>query len=138
MIAHLLEATLLLALAILIAHIPRLAARSRYAIVFAALMKFAIPSAIVPRLLAAFGIDLAGMKGTIVISAMGPLSVANLPQKAAAIWPIAAIATWAVIAVALLVRSYVRGRSSVRRALAGGGGAGRPRLRAPAPGRQHT
>ncbi|MEA2343772.1 MAG: hypothetical protein QOF63_1941, partial [Thermoanaerobaculia bacterium] len=33
MIAHLLESTLLLAIAILIAHIPRLAARTRYAIV---------------------------------------------------------------------------------------------------------
>ena len=41
MIVHLLESTLLLAIAILIAHIPRLAARTRYAIVFAALMKFA-------------------------------------------------------------------------------------------------
>ena len=52
MIVHLLESTLILALAILIAHVPRLAARTRYTIVFAALMKFAIPSAIVPRMLA--------------------------------------------------------------------------------------
>jgi beta-lactamase regulating signal transducer with metallopeptidase domain len=118
MIAHLLESTLLLALAILIAHLPRLAARSRYAIVFAALMKFAIPSAIVPRFLTAFGIDLSGMKGTIVIRAIGPLSMVNLPQKTAVIWPIAAIAIWAAIAVALLTRSFLRGRSSVRRALA--------------------
>jgi beta-lactamase regulating signal transducer with metallopeptidase domain len=118
MIAHLLESTLLLAIAILIAHIPRLAARTRYTIVFAALVKFAIPSAIVPRLLAAFGIDLTGMKGTIVISAMGPLSMVNLPQNAPAIWPMILIAIWAVIAVALLARSFVRGRTSVRRALA--------------------
>src|SRR3954453_15340918 len=118
MIAHLLESTLLLAIAILIAHIPRLAARTRYTIVFAALMKFAIPSAIVPRLLAELGIDLTGMKGTIVISAMGPLSMPNLPQKTPAIWPMILIAIWAVIAVALLARSFVRGRASVRRALA--------------------
>jgi beta-lactamase regulating signal transducer with metallopeptidase domain len=118
MIVHLLESTLLLAIAILIAHIPRLAARTRYAIVFTALMKFAIPSAIVPRLLAAFGIDLAGMKGTIVISALGPLSMANVPQTAAPVWPMAAVAIWAVIAIALLARSFVRGRAALRGALA--------------------
>jgi beta-lactamase regulating signal transducer with metallopeptidase domain len=118
MIVHLLESTLLLAMAILIAHIPRLAARTRYAIVFAALMKFAIPSAIVPRILAAFGIDLTAMKGTIAITAMGPLSMANLPVDAAPIWPAVAFATWAAIAVALLARSFVRGRAAVRVALA--------------------
>ena len=117
MIVHLLESTLLLAIAILIAHIPRLAARTRYAIVFAALMKFAIPSAIVPRLLAMFGIDLAGMKGTIVISALGPLSMASLPQAATPVWPIVVFAIWAVIAIALLARSFVRGRAAVRVAL---------------------
>ena len=94
MIVHLLESTLLLAMAILIAHLPRLAARTRYAIVFTALMKFAIPSAIVPRLLAAFGIDLTGMKGTIVISALGPLSMASLPQTSAPVWPMALAAIW--------------------------------------------
>jgi len=118
MIAHLLESTLLLAFAILIAHIPRLAARTRYAIVFTALIKFAIPSSIVPRILGAFGIDLTGMKGTIVITALGPLSTTTLPQSAAPIWPIIAFAIWAVIAAALLARSFVRGRASVRLALA--------------------
>ncbi|MBV8546130.1 MAG: hypothetical protein JO093_03970 [Acidobacteria bacterium] len=118
MIVHLLESTLLLAIALLFAHLPRLAARTRYAIVFSALMKFAIPSAIVPRLLAAFGIDLTGMKGTIVISALGPLSMASLPQTAAPVWPMAAAAIWAAIAIALLARSFVRGRAAVRVALA--------------------
>jgi beta-lactamase regulating signal transducer with metallopeptidase domain len=118
MIVHLFESTLLLAIAILIAHIPRLAARTRYAIVFAALMKFAVPSSIVPRILATFGIDLAGMKGTIVISALGPLSMTTLPQTAAPVWPMIAFASWGVIAAALLARSFVRGRASVRRALA--------------------
>jgi beta-lactamase regulating signal transducer with metallopeptidase domain len=118
MIVHLLESTLLLAIAILIAHLPRLAARTRYAIVFAALMKFAIPSAIVPRLLAAFGIDLTGMKGTIVISALGPFSMANVPQTSAPVWPIALAAIWAIVAIALLARSFVRGRAAVRVALA--------------------
>ncbi|HEV7485597.1 MAG TPA: M56 family metallopeptidase [Thermoanaerobaculia bacterium] len=117
MIVHLLESTLLLAIAILIAHVPRLAARTRYTIVFAALMKFAIPSAIVPRFLAALGIDLTGMKGTIVITALGPLSMATLPQSAAPIWPMIVIAIWAAIAIALLARSFMRGRAAVRLAL---------------------
>jgi len=80
MIVHVLESTLLLAMAILIAHMPRLAARTRYAVVFTALMKFAVPSAIVPRLLAFFGIDLARMpKGTILIQVLGPLTSTSLP-----------------------------------------------------------
>jgi beta-lactamase regulating signal transducer with metallopeptidase domain len=123
MIVHLLESTLLLAFAILAAHVPRVAARTRYIIIFAALMKFAIPSAIVPRLLAAFGINLAGMKGTIVIRALGPLSMTNLPQTAAPIWPTAVVAVWAVVAAAFLARSFVSGRASVRVALAGAVGA---------------
>jgi beta-lactamase regulating signal transducer with metallopeptidase domain len=119
MIAHLLESTLLLAGAVLLAHIPRLAARTRYAIVFAALMKFVIPSSIVPRLLAAFGIDLAGMKGTIVISALGPLSMTTLTETAKPVWPIAAFAIWGLIALALLTRSFLRGRAAVRLSLTG-------------------
>jgi beta-lactamase regulating signal transducer with metallopeptidase domain len=117
MIVHLIESTLLLAIAILIAHLPRLAARTRYAIVFAALMKFAIPSAFVPRIFAAFGIDLAGIKGTIVISALGPLSMASVPQNAAPVWPMIVIAIWASIAISLLARSFLRGRAAVRLAL---------------------
>ncbi|MEA2326618.1 MAG: hypothetical protein QOE68_1577, partial [Thermoanaerobaculia bacterium] len=117
MIVHLLESTLLLAVAILIAHIPRLAARTRYAIVFAALMKFAIPSSIVPRILGALGIDLSGMKGTIVITALGPLSMANLTETAAPVWPTAVFAIWAAVALAMLARSFVRGRTAVRLAL---------------------
>jgi beta-lactamase regulating signal transducer with metallopeptidase domain len=117
-IAHLLESTLLLAIAIVIAQIPRLAARTRYAIVFTALMKFAVPSAIVPRIFAAFGIDLAGVKGTIVIQALGPLSSASMPRTTTPVWPIAAAAIWGAVALALLVRSFLRGRGAVRIALA--------------------
>jgi beta-lactamase regulating signal transducer with metallopeptidase domain len=120
MIAHLLESTLLLAIAILVAHMPRLAARTRYAIVFTALMKFAIPSAVVPRMLALFGIDLAWMpKGTILIKVLGPLTGANLPATAAPFWPAAATALWLVIAAALLARSLIRGHDGMRLALSG-------------------
>ena len=119
MIAHVLESTLLLAMAILVAHMPRLAARTRYAIVFTALMKFAIPSAIVPRMLALFGIDLARMpKGTILINVLGSLTDTSL-HTTTPVWPSVAIALWLAIAAALLARTLIRGRASVRLALAG-------------------
>jgi len=118
MTAHLLESTLILALAILMAHVPRLAARTRYAIVFAALMKFIIPSAIVPRLLKLFGIELMRMpKGTILINALGPLTGANVPTTAP-VWPTIITTVWLAIAVAFLVRAFIRGRAGVRLALA--------------------
>jgi len=120
MIVHLLESTLILAFAILIAHVPRLAARTRYAIVFIALMKFAIPSALVPRLLKLFGIDLMRMpKGTILINALGPLSGATLPAMNEPIWPVMILALWLAVAATLLARAFLRGRAGVRLTLSG-------------------
>lgn len=120
MIVHLLESTLFLAVAILAARTPHLAARTRYAVVFAGLMKFAVPSAIVPRALALFGIDLARLpKGTILIEALGPLGATTLPASTVASrWPLMATAIWLTVAVALLARTLLRGRTAVRRTLA--------------------
>jgi TonB family protein len=119
MSGHLFESTLVLAIAILLAQMPRLAARTRYAIVFASLMKFAVPSAIVPRILAFLGIDLARMpKGTMVIEALGPLSAADGARLPVSRWPAVLIAIWLVIAIGLLARALLRGRSALRRALA--------------------
>lgn len=119
MIVHLLESTLILVFAIFLAHVPRLAARTRYAIVCAALMKFAIPSALVPRMLKLFGIDLFRMpKGTILITALGPITGATLPAMNAPIWPMVMLTLWITVAVALLIRAFIRGRAGVRLALA--------------------
>jgi TonB family protein len=116
---HLFESTLILAIAILLAQIPRLAARTRYAIVFASLMKFAVPSAIVPRILAFLGIDLARMpRGTIVIEALGPLSAADGAAVPVSRWPAILISLWLVAAIGLLARALLRGRAALRRALA--------------------
>jgi beta-lactamase regulating signal transducer with metallopeptidase domain len=118
MIVDLLESTLILALALLIASVPRLAARTRYAVIFAALMKFALPSAIVPRLLKLFSIDLMRMpKGQILINSLGPLTGASLPA-AAPVWPAVMMTAWLTIAAALLARAFVRGQAAVRLALA--------------------
>ncbi len=119
MTGHLFESTLVLAIAILLAQMSRLAARTRYAIVFAALMKFAVPSAIVPRVLAFIGIDLARMpKGTMVIEALGPLSAADGAAAPVSRWPAILISLWLLIAAGLLVRALLRGRAALRRALA--------------------
>jgi Antirepressor regulating drug resistance, predicted signal transduction N-terminal membrane component len=121
MIGHLIESTLFLAAAILVAQIPRLAARTRYTVVFAALMKFAIPSAIVPRILAVIGIDLARLpKGTIIIEALGPLVATSPTSNAATRWPMIAMAVWLAVAATLLARALIRGRTTLRRALANG------------------
>lgn len=121
MIVHLLESTLFLALAILIAHLPRLAARTRYMIVFTALMKFAIPSAVVPRMLSLFGVDLSGMaKGTIVIEALGPLNASNASATSTSLWPLVALVIWATVAAALFARSLVRGRRAIGMAFING------------------
>jgi TonB family protein len=119
MTGHLFESTLILAIAILLAQVPRLAARTRYAIVFTALMKFAIPSAIVPRILSLLGIDLTRMpKGTIVIEALGPLSAADGAVLPVSRWPAILISVWLVAAFGLLARALLHGRSALRRALA--------------------
>ncbi|HXH94069.1 MAG TPA: TonB family protein, partial [Thermoanaerobaculia bacterium] len=119
MTGHLFESTLVLAVAILLAQLPRLAARTRYAIVFAALMKFAVPSAIVPRVLAFLGIELAHVpRGTIVIEALGPLSAADRSEPAVSLWPAMLITLWLVVAIGLLARALLRGRIALRRALA--------------------
>ncbi|HEX3070571.1 MAG TPA: TonB family protein, partial [Thermoanaerobaculia bacterium] len=121
MTGHLFESTLILAIAILLAQMPRLAARTRYAIVFAALMKFAVPSAIVPRILAFLGIDLARMpKGAIVIEALGPLSAADGVAPPVSRWPAILISLWLLIAIGLLIRALLRGRAALRGALTDG------------------
>jgi TonB family protein len=118
MIAHLFESTLFLAAAILISRMPRLAARTRYAVVFAGLLKFAIPSAIVANILASLGIELGRVpKGTIVIEALGPLSAADGAALPVSRWPTILISLWLLVAIGLLARALLRGRPALRRAL---------------------
>ena len=131
MSGHLFESTLFLAAAVLLAQIPLLAARTRYVIVFTALMKFAIPSAIVPRLLALLGFDLARVaRGTILIAAFGSLSSAARPATSASVWPVVAMAIWLAVAIALLARALLRGRVALRGALADGRAAQDPEVAA--------
>lgn len=108
MIAHLVESTIVLAIAIAAAHLPRLAARTRYAIVFLALVKFAVPwKAHSPN-------------GTIQLSIPGPIRIA--PHAFAAtpsMWPAIVQAVWLSIAVALFLLILWRARRAVSEALDG-------------------
>src|SRR5207248_10669536 len=103
------SSTLRLALALAAAHLPRLAARTRYAIVFVALLKFAVPSTIVPHAVAA-----SVGKPVMLITALRPLTP---PPTMAARLPLVTGA-WALVALALAVRLALRWRRSVAGALA--------------------
>jgi beta-lactamase regulating signal transducer with metallopeptidase domain len=106
-IAHLVESTLILGIAIAAAHLPRLAARTRYAIVFLALVKFAIPWKLHPP------------SGTIAISIPGPIAVTPHAFAAPSIWPTVAMSIWISIAAALFLLIVWRARRAVAEALEG-------------------
>ena len=109
MIAHLVESTILLGIAIAAAHLPRLAARTRYAIVFLALLKFAVPWKFHPP------------GGTISISVPGPITAAVAPHALAApsIWPLIIEGIWLSVAAALFLLIVLRAWRAVSEALAG-------------------
>ncbi|HKS24736.1 MAG TPA: M56 family metallopeptidase [Thermoanaerobaculia bacterium] len=114
MIAHLLESTFLLGIAIAAAHLPRLAARTRYAVVFLALLKFAVPWKFHPP------------GGTIEISVPAPITAAapHAFASAAPLWPAIVEAVWLSIAVALFILIIVRARRAASEALEGAVAAG--------------
>jgi len=107
-IAHLAESTLLLGIAIAAAHLPRLAARTRYAIVFLALVKFAIPWKFQPPGVA-----------TIAIAIPGPIAAAPHAFSAPSIWPTIVEAIWLAVAAALFLLIVWRARRAIADALDG-------------------
>jgi len=111
MTAHLIESTIVLLIAIAAAQFPRLAARTRFAIIYAGLMKFAVPSAIV----AWMGIRFApAAKARGVIAIIGGF---NAPVAASrAQWP---AIVWVVVAVTLFAITWLRARRAVAAAMHG-------------------
>ena len=110
MTAHLVESTLILAAAIAVAYLPRLAARTRYAVVFLALLKFAVPWKFHPP------------GGTIEISVPRPIAAVApraFASGAPSIWPMLLEAVWLSIAVALFVLIVVRAQRAAAEALDG-------------------
>ena len=108
--AHLVESTLLLGMAIAAAHLPRLAARTRYAVVFLALLKFAVPW----KWPASNG-------GTIEITIPGPIAATSQRFASAAppLWPLVLQAIWLAVAAALFLLIILRARRAVAEALEG-------------------
>lgn len=107
MTAHLLESTLLLGIAIAAAHLPRLAARTRYAIVFLALLKFAVPW------------KYEAPRGTISIAVPRAIAAAPRAFAPASHWPAILQAIWIAVAVALFLLILWRARRAVAEALDG-------------------
>lgn len=108
MIAHLLESTVLLGVAIAAAHLPRLAARTRYAIVFLALLKFAVPW------------KLQAPNATLAIAVpAGPIAIAPHAFATPSIWPAVIEAVWLTVAAALFLLILLRARRAAREALDG-------------------
>src|SRR5437870_5282639 len=100
MMMHLLESTLILIVALIVSRAPRLTAATRHAMVFAALMKFAIPSTLITLLLQRFGASRTMM---ISIAFVGKADrMLSTPAPAHAIWPAVLIVTWLFIAAALI------------------------------------
>jgi beta-lactamase regulating signal transducer with metallopeptidase domain len=106
--AHLVESTLLLGIAVAAAHLPRLAARTRYAIVFLALLKFAVPWKLP-----------SAAKGTISIPLPGPIAAAPHAFSAPSVWPLVVKSIWLTVAAALFLLILWRARRAVSEALRG-------------------
>lgn len=114
MTIHLIESTIVLAVALLVSRLPRLRAATRHAIVFAALVKFAIPSALVTML-----VDRFGARPQVFISgfvANADLLIANAAPPS--IWPDVLRGAWLAIALALAMRAWLLARRMTRLALA--------------------
>jgi beta-lactamase regulating signal transducer with metallopeptidase domain len=106
-IAHLVESTIVLGIAIAAAHLPRLAARTRYAIVFLALVKFAIPWKFHPP------------SGSIAISIPGPIAITPHAFAAPSIWPTIVETVWLSVAAAIFLLIVLRARRAAAEALDG-------------------
>jgi beta-lactamase regulating signal transducer with metallopeptidase domain len=115
---YLLETTLVLALALLASCLPRLAARTRHAILFAALLKCALPSALITYAMNHYG--MAPSMGSITLRVFGaadsaiPVSEMSRPQPLLAE---ALIAVWLLIATILIQNAIVRAVKTWRTAL---------------------
>jgi beta-lactamase regulating signal transducer with metallopeptidase domain len=111
MTLYLLETTLVLGVALAAARLPRLAARTRYLILFAALLKCAFPSSLLQR------VPVAAHSGTILISGSAGRVLAA-PAATRALWPELLFALWLAGAFLLLVRLLLLTRRTTREALA--------------------
>jgi beta-lactamase regulating signal transducer with metallopeptidase domain len=102
-VTHLWASTLVLVIALILARVLPLTARTRYALLLCGLLKFAIPSEVMTRPLRAWGVDRQAA-GTISMEWLGgPATLRTLAPAPASIWPRAVVAVWIIAAVMLAV-----------------------------------
>ena len=101
MVTHLWSSTLVLALALLLARALPLTARTRYAVLFFGLLKFAIPAAVIVAPWRALGLD-RQVAGTIVMEWVGaPAPLRAIAPPPSTDWPQVLLMAWLVSAFAL-------------------------------------
>ncbi|HEX7418939.1 MAG TPA: M56 family metallopeptidase, partial [Thermoanaerobaculia bacterium] len=121
-LTHLWSSTLVLALALVMSRALPVTARTRYALVFCGLLKFAIPFAAINVLGHALGIDLAHLTarsaGSVSMQWLGaPLAVSALSPHPASRWPEALMIAWLVPAGLLAIFWAIARRRMVSSAL---------------------
>jgi beta-lactamase regulating signal transducer with metallopeptidase domain len=119
LLSHLWMSTLVLLLAFTIARFaPRLTARTRYALLLAGIVKFAIPAAAFERLTTLFGKP----SGSVLMMNLvhGPITAPAIRVGSdAPRWPMIVAIVWASIAALLLLRSFLLHRRTIAAALFG-------------------
>jgi beta-lactamase regulating signal transducer with metallopeptidase domain len=120
--AHLWSSTLVLLVALIVARLLPLTARTRHALLYCGLLKFAIPSAAIIAPLAALGLDLTNIgrrsTGSISIDWLGgPVALRTLPHPAVSTWGTSLMIAWIVSAAVLAIAWAIARRRLVHSAL---------------------
>ena len=121
-VTHLWSSTLVLAVALALSHALPVTARTRYALLFCGLLKFAIPFAAINLLCRSLGFDLTNLTarsaGSIAVQWLGGTpAVAVFSPHPASRWPEALMIAWLVPSVLLAVFWAIARRRMVSSAL---------------------
>lgn len=121
-LTHLWSSTVVLLIAIIAARLMPLTARTRHAVLFCGLAKFAVPSVAITASLRALGLDLTSLgrrsTGTVAIEWLsGPVVFRALPPQMTSRWPSVLVVAWIVSAGALAIAWAVARRRLVSSAL---------------------
>ena len=121
-VTHLWSSTVVLLAAMTAARVLPLTARTRYALLFCGLLKFALPSIAITAPLRAVGIDLANLGarpgGSISMQWLGgPATLRALTPPPASHWPSTVMIVWMISAVILAVVWAIARMRLVRSAL---------------------
>lgn len=120
---HLWSSTVVLAVALAVSRLAPLTARTRYAVLFAGLLKFAIPFAAINAVSGVFGVDLTNLgpkSAAVSIEWLGgPATLGSLVPSAPSRWPTVIAFAWMLPAAALALTWVFARRRLVLSALSG-------------------